>query len=399
MQLLQRVQEIEREREEERSQRMYDAWQKSQQKEQDRKTQGVKVIKTLVKETQKDHKNKGKNGVQDEGGNNNNHHRQAMELLRHAARIHQHPEAAVQLGNMLLNEATVILSNKKKKNMDDTTEFDDDEYAIIEKQLVEEAIDMFKLAGEGGSRVGWYNLGQLLWTGFPPAEEDDDADISIDENDGDDDDSQHNKIVPADMYEAMEAFIRAIDLGDGDAMYLVGVHRITQGGKENFHSGSKLIERAANAGHGGALYYLALLHLNGEPHLGLEPCTLDEFMMRLDRAIEAGNTDARFTRGHSYYHGSEGYPQDFKRALDDFLQAADEGHADSAVSAGAMLHHGVGVLADQRRAFELYQLAGELGSEEGWVNVIDCWRQGLGVPKSEDTARHIEETMLKKRWK
>jgi TPR repeat protein len=62
-----------------------------------------------------------------------------------------------------------------------------------------------------------------------------------------------------------------------------------------------------------------------------------------------------------------------------------------------MLHSGVGVLTDQRRAFELYQLAGELGSEEGWANVIDCWRQGLGVPKSEDTARHIEETMLSKK--
>jgi TPR repeat protein len=57
--------------------------------------------------------------------------------------------------------------------------------------------------------------------------------------------------------------------------------------------------------------------------------------------------------------------QDFKKALDDFLQASDEGHADAAVSAGAMLHNGVGVLKDQRKAFELYQLAGELGSEEG----------------------------------
>jgi TPR repeat protein len=80
--------------------------------------------------------------------------------------------------------------------------------------------------------------------------------------------------------------------------------------------------------------------------------------------------------------------------LEDFLQAADQGHADSAVSAGAMYHSGMGVPTDQTKAFELYQLAGELGSQEGWKNVIDCWRNGLGVPKSEDTARYIEETML-----
>ncbi len=373
--MLQRVQEMERERDEERSQKMYEAWQKSQEREQDPKTQGVKVVKTLVRETRRDQKKRNDNGFVDPIG------QQAMELLRHAARVHQHPEAAVQLGNMLLNEATSSLKKKSHASFDDTT---------IEKELVEEAMGLFHLAGEAGSRVGWYNLGQLLWTGFPPADEDGDAEIAAA------DVGSRYKIIPDDMHQAMEAFTRAIDLGDGDAMYLVGVHRITQGGKENYHSGTKLIERAADAGHGGALYYLALLYLNGEPHLGLEPCSLEEFMMRLDRSIEAGNSDARFTRGHSFYHGTEGYPQDFKRALDDFLQAADDGHADSAVSAGAMLHHGVGVLKDQRRAFELYQLAGELGSEEGWVNVVDCWRQGLGVPKSEETARHIEETMLKR---
>ena len=106
-------------------------------------------------------------------------------------------------------------------------------------------------------------------------------------------------------------------------------------------------------------------HLNGEPEIGLEPCSLDEFITYLDRAVEAGSVDARFVRGNSFYGGTEGYPQDFKRALDDFLQAADSGHADSAVSAGAMFHNGVGVLKDQRKAFELYQLGGELGSEVG----------------------------------
>ena len=142
---------------------------------------------------------------------------------------------------------------------------------------------------------------------------------------------------------------------------------------------------------------LFLQHLNGEPIIGLEPCSLDKFVTLLDRAVEAGSIDARFVRGNSFYGGTEGYPQDFKRALDDLLQAADEGHADSAVSAGAMFHNGVGVLKDQRKAFELYQLGGELGSEEGWMNVVDCWQQGLGVPKSEETARYIKETVLKEK--
>jgi TPR repeat protein len=455
MELLHRAEGIEKEREDERSQKMYTTWQQQQQQQQQQSSEeegqnpkkdskrhhGVRVIKTLVKETQKDYQQK--KSSNNSGNSNSNHQQQAMELLREAATIYRHPQAAVQLGNMLLNEASVRLTNNnnsrsssstststKKQTNNNNMKNSDTTTTTIEEQLVQEAMDMFKIGGESGSRVGWYNLGQLLWTGFPPQDVDDDdenddengehdVDVEedrdetsvtvIDDNDDDKNSTIHNNnssssssssssiIIPPNMYEAMEAFTCAIDLGDGDAMYLVGVHRLTQGGKENLHSGMKLIERAADdANHGGALYYLALLHLNGEPHMGIPPCTLEEFTVRLDKAVEAGNTDALFTRGHSYYHGTEGYIQNFPRALDDFLLGASYGHAECAVSAGAMLHHGVGVLPDQRRAFELYQLAGELGSEEGWMNVIDCWRQGLGVPQSDDTANYIEATMLKK---
>jgi TPR repeat protein len=367
MELIQRAEDIDKQLEEERSKRMFEAWQNSQEAELNPKQQGVKVIKTLVKETKKKRNEKSNQSSE-------NCRQQAQALLNQAAYEHGQPEAAVQLGNTLLKQAS---DSKLDRS--------------AQEKLVTEALRLFQKAGQSGSRVGWYNHGHLLWTGFPPYENDGDEEHPVGMEE-----SLHDQIVPADMHEAMESFIKAIDLSCYDSMYLVGVHRLTMGGKENYLSGTRLIERAANAGHGGALYYLALLHLNGEPHIGLEPCSLQEFVERLDKAADAGNVDARFVRGHSYYHGTEGYPQNFSKALDDFLKAADEGHADAAVSAGAMFHNGVGAPADQTKAFELYQLAGELGSEEGWANVVDCWRQGLGVPKSEDTAKYIEDTMLKK---
>lgn len=128
------------------------------------------------------------------------------------------------------------------------------------------------------------------------------------------------------------------------------------------------------------------------------PCSVEHFVERLNRAVNAGSTEATFIRAHSYYHGADGYVQNFKLALNDFLEAASSGHSDACVSAGAMLYNGIGVLKDQSIAFKLYQQAGELGSDEGWMNVVDCWRYGLGVPKSEDTARYIEQTMLKKKY-
>ena len=73
------------------------------------------------------------------------------------------------------------------------------------------------------------------------------------------------------------------------------------------------------------------------------------------------------------------------------------------MSAGAMLHRGVGsdddgraiIKCDQQQAFELYQRAGELGSVEGWRNVVARYAMGEGVPKSLETSKYIAKLCLK----
>ena len=62
-----------------------------------------------------------------------------------------------------------------------------------------------------------------------------------------------------------------------------------------------------------------------------------------------------------------------------------------------MLHSGTGIQKDQRRAFDFYQLAGELGSREGWQNVVACYTTGEGVTKSLETAQYIADTMLEEK--
>ena len=54
-----------------------------------------------------------------------------------------------------------------------------------------------------------------------------------------------------------------------------------------------------------------------------------------------------------------------------------------------------GVVQDQVKAFQLYQLAGELGSREGWRNVVACYATGQGVTQSTSTAKYIAKIMLK----
>ena len=237
LQLMKQAKDIDENREEEKSQMMYEAWKKAQEKELNPKSQGVKVVKTLVKEARKDKTNNDSRDKKIE----------ADELLKQAANDYNHPEAAIQLGNMLLNEASrTISSNKRQSGGSDS------------KNSVIQAMQLFRQAGEAGSRVGWYNLGHLLWTGFPTPPENDDEDeqdnnVNINIKVGD------TRIIVADMDEAMDAFKKAIDLGDSDAMYLVGVHHLAKEDQENCRYGIDLIEQAADAGHGGALYYLALL--------------------------------------------------------------------------------------------------------------------------------------------
>jgi len=149
-------------------------------------------------------------------------------------------------------------------------------------------------------------------------------------------------------------------------------------------------------GHGPATHHLALLcNQNGN---------INEFCKLLSLAADGGgNPDSLFLRGHCYYFGADGHTRDMSLAFADFIAAADGGNIDAMVSAGAMLHQGVRsddgmtiiVNRDQQRGFELYQRAGELGSIEGWRNVVSCYATGEGVKKCLDTAKYIANTMLK----
>jgi len=344
------------EKEKQKSKEMFKAWQRSEERAKNPKTTGVAVVKTLVKQTRKQTK-----AAREE---QESLERQAQELLEQAALELKYPQALVQLGNQTLLK--VPDSSNKKESLD-------------------RVMDLYRQAGECGAAEGWYNSGNLLWTGY--------KDVN-DEN-----------LLPADQDASMEIFHKAIDLGDPDAMYFVGVQRLSvvdadeectdQHQLEALRAGLELIEQAGGLGHGGALYYLALFYLNGHHSLDIAACSPREFVKRLDKAVDAGNSDALFLRGHSYYHGENGYSHNYRFALEDFLKAADEGHADAAVSAGAMLHQGhPGIHRDQEKAFELYQHAGELGSIEGWRNVVACYATGEGVPQSKEIAKYIAETML-----
>lgn len=360
---LEKAKQAREEEEAKRSAEQFEAWQKAQEAETSGKStkEGVAVVKTIAKQARQTSKSSHEHWEQ-----------QAQSWMEQAALKHGHAIALVRLGNSALQKA-----NSSK-----------DIYEI--KDYATKAMEYYEMAGEKGSAEAWFNLGHLLW--IENASEEDEV----------------ASIVKKDNIKSIKMFSKAIDLGDRDAMFFVGVQLLLSDDDagssvfdeygslvDRFQAGLDLIERAASLEHGGALYYLCLLHLNGHDELQISPCEPEDFVKRLDAAASAGDADAIFLRGHSYYHGDDGYEQSFESALENFLAAAEAGHSDAAVSAGAMLHQGVGVQRNQRRAFELYQIAGELGNKEGWRNVVACYALGEGVPESEEMAKYIAKTVLK----
>lgn len=150
-------------------------------------------------------------------------------------------------------------------------------------------------------------------------------------------------------------------------------------------------------GHAGAIYYAALLHRTGDEVLEIVK-SQEAFHSLLERACEAGDANAFFCLGDMYFHGSEGVEQDEGRAFRCFLEASKLGHADAMCSLGAMYYIGIGVGVegpDHRLAFDWYQRAADKGGDDGgphrqaWGNLASMYALGHGVPRSEETAKHI----------
>jgi len=422
---------------------------------------GVAVMRTIVKQSQQQNAIHVEQSFGDQSTDStiietsdakaniiNNWRVIAQKHMEEAAFRHGHGLALVRLGNEALERAknnsgsTWLIDRDRCKDWMDESPLDlahilvigarmegggSDQYSNCQfnnegepiSPYLHLALHVYEEAGKQGSAEGWYNFGHLLWDGGFDSNDDTKA-------------------------KAMRAFHKAMKLGDADAMYFVASQYLSQEEKEEEGNelmlsttynqygpsfitslqanaldlppiteqsklsslgnnmqkdGYKLLHIAANGhNHGRALHHLALLHIQ-------ENGNVEEFRQLLSKAAATGNPDSLFLQGHCYYSGTDGYNENFPAALKNFLAASESEHVDAMVSAGAMLHQGVVsddgrtaiIERDQQRAFDLYQQAGELGSLEGWRNVVSCYASGQGVPKCLETAKYIANTLLKEK--
>ena len=309
---------------------------------------------------------------------------ESLDLFQQSALEYNYPDALIYLADLLLEESheSPIGSNDDNASLPMYTIQTDNKCPSMNnnnKNNIYKAAYYYELGGYHGSGWSYFLLGMLLWNG-------------------------HTNKFPSNINMSLEAMKQAVKLNDANAMYFLGTYYIdSYTDMEKQMEGLDYVARAATLNHSEALYYLALYYYNGNDILDISKCSDGEYRDRLNKACDAGSPDALFTRGHAQLKGEDGYTQDPKLSLDDFLKARTQNHLDSIISAGAIYHHGIKdsngdayIPSNKQKAFELYQLAVDIDYDcfHAWRNIVDCYRNGDGVVRNLSMAEYIEKNIL-----
>lgn len=102
-----------------------------------------------------------------------------------------------------------------------------------------------------------------------------------------------------------------------------------------------------------------------EEQIWKEHKRMEEFISKMEELIKAeqGDVDAQNELGVMYFEGKD-VEQDYSKAAEWFLKAANQGHANAQRYLGYMYYHGKGVEQDHGKAAEYWRKAAEQGDEE-----------------------------------
>ena len=94
------------------------------------------------------------------------------------------------------------------------------------------------------------------------------------------------------------------------------------------------------------------------------------------KAAEQGHAGAQLNLGVIEYT-----KRDFVKAIDWYLKAAEQGNADAQFNLGVMHRNGQGVPLNHTKAVDWYRKAAEQGGARGQINLGAMYKNGLGVPQ------------------
>ncbi len=106
----------------------------------------------------------------------------------------------------------------------------------------------------------------------------------------------------------------------------------------------------------------------------------------LQRLAAEGSVAAMKMLGDLYLDGKGGVQQDYAKAMEYYLQAAEEGNADAQAQLGYMYQNALGVSADYAKAMEWNNRAAQQGNAQGQAQIGYLYQNGLGVTQNLDEA-------------
>ena len=114
----------------------------------------------------------------------------------------------------------------------------------------------------------------------------------------------------------------------------------------------------------------------------------EEYDERLQKRVELGDAEAIFTLGNYYREGEYGFPQDYTKAFELFVQAGDLGHSNAYCCVGCAYDNGNGVEIDKKKADHYFKLAAVGGDVHA--------RHNLGVYEENagNTNRALKHYMI-----
>jgi TPR repeat protein len=120
--------------------------------------------------------------------------------------------------------------------------------------------------------------------------------------------------------------------------------------------------------------------------------TQKEFLAMLNTGADHGNGPSMTFLGSIYHHGSFGVAQDYGKAHEWCLKAADKGEMHSMVNLGALYASGNGVAQDDAKAREWYEKAADKGDEGSMLLVGNMYEHGsFGMAQDYGKAREWYE--------
>lgn len=196
--------------------------------------------------------------------------------------------------------------------------------------------------------------------------------------------------APDDLYDMMPNDLAALaKAGDGKAAYVLG-DIFDQGDRDrprNFKAALGWYMRAAELGDGDALNNLGSMSQHGD---GL-PKDMIAARDYYERAVAVGNPVAMGNLGKFYQNGDAGLPKDGNKARTLMTKGAELGDTNSMLSIGHDWDNGVSGPPNPRMALYWYRMAAKSGHQSGYFNLGQCYRLGDIVPRDYAKANELYE--------